>query len=74
MKLTPWMPGTTKPVRKGLYQRLWLGGPSWAIWDGENWHRSYDTSNPTNKRHAIEDTHIVGPLPLKWRGVKECSK
>ena len=38
MKLTPWFPGTVKPVRVGVYERLYNTQTFYCLWDGEYWH------------------------------------
>ncbi len=56
MKMTPWYPGTVKPVRDGYYQRR-LNGKFLlykAYWDGVSWR----------------STDCVGyHQNLPWRGV-----
>ena len=58
MKLTPWYPGTVKPVRKGWYQRNYPSlGPSMCYWDGKNFS-------------MIEDRYENSfTQDLPWRGV-----
>ena len=58
MKLTPWYPGTVKPVRKGWYQRKYRHfGPSMCYWDGK-------------KFSALEYRHDYSfTQNLPWRGV-----
>ena len=68
-KLTEWYPGHIKPVRVGVYQRLYgrvvVG---FAYWNGRNWHQG--------------EGHITGalswvkyPTPglpdLMWRGLAQ---
>ena len=42
-KMTQWFPGTTKPVRVGIYQidvsepTSAFRRPRWSVWDGKKW-------------------------------------
>lgn len=40
-KLTPWFPGSVKPVRRGLYERKnSLYGTKMGYWNGHEWRDS----------------------------------
>lgn len=65
MKLTPWIPGTVKPVRAGLYQRLTHSNlVVWSKWDGAKWMRCMFTQ-------PNADTQVIESLQqdIPWRGV-----
>ena len=66
MKLTPWFPGTVKPVRAGVYERDYgRGWRSYNYWNGEKW------SSPRSvPKEAEIFKHLYSPYQnLPWRGV-----
>lgn len=67
MKLTPWFPGTVKPVRKGVYQQKnGVGSLGYQYWDGKFWHGWSSTVYG-----AQRDNHIAAEYYQNdpWRGV-----
>lgn len=71
MNLTDWFPGSTKPVRKGVYQRQYTYGKTPSIqycyWNGKGWGMGEHTVEQA-MRH--EDAFMVAPRQhLPWRGV-----
>jgi hypothetical protein len=36
-KLTPWFPGSIKPVRTGVYQQMAKGVIGYQLWTGSYW-------------------------------------
>ena len=71
MNLTPWVPGNTKPVRRGVYQRQYTYGktPSvqFCFWSGKGWAMGEHTVEQA-ERHR--DAFMVAPRQsLPWRGV-----
>ena len=69
MKLTPWFPGSRKPVRPGVYIRDIAGNPAFAMWAGAYWM----ASAPTPERAA--SARLVSGLQRKrWRGLAEQPK
>lgn len=68
MKLTPWYPGTVKPVRSGVYQRLYDNGDGsiakYCYWTGARWKTWHDTPHLAMLVEAIS---LFQELP--WRGV-----
>jgi hypothetical protein len=72
MKFTDWFPGSAKPVRKGVYQRVYTYGmakiPSYCYWDGKQWHAGGLTVDAAVRNY--EDAFMVAPRQcLPWRGV-----
>jgi hypothetical protein len=71
MNLTDWFPGSTKPVRKGVYQREYIYGKSkqlpYCYWNGKKWSFAEPTVELA-KEHTI--VFIDSPRQqLPWRGV-----
>lgn len=70
MKTTDWFPGTVKPARPGLYQRMLNVEVVWACFDGALWH----TSSP-NKDVAVLNFHVRHASAVQniaqWRGLAE---
>ena len=68
MKLTPWYPGKTKPVRKGVYQRRYGPGEIFFYyWNGEHWGMYGRTvGSATRWSYAAS-----GWQDLPWRGVEK---
>lgn len=67
MKLTPWYPGTVKPVRKGVYQRQYSFGNPYCYWTGRRWCMC----EPNPERAACSTEIISGFDRLPWRGLTE---
>ncbi len=72
-QLTPWFPGSVKPVRRGVYQQMCGLGKDlgYQLWDGEHWHSWCDTAE------QAADKDFVIPADLQndpWRGLKMRSK
>ncbi len=71
MNLTPWFPGDTKPVRRGVYQRQYTYGKTPSVqfcyWNGKGWAMGEHTVEQA-ERHR--DAFMVAPRQaLPWRGV-----
>lgn len=70
MKTTDWFPGTVKPARPGLYQRMLNVEVVWACFDGVLWY----TSSP-NKDVAVLNFHVRHASAVQniaqWRGLAE---
>ena len=66
MKLTEWYPGTVKPVRKGVYQRLnpLTGNTVYSNWTGKYWHAYTDRLFDAKNRKELSQFQN-----LAWRGV-----
>ena len=71
MNLTDWFPGSTKPVRKGVYQRQYTYGKTPSIqycyWNGKGWGMG---------EHTVEEAMWYAKVfisshrqHLPWRGV-----
>jgi hypothetical protein len=66
MKLTPWFPGTVKPVRVGVYERIYDAGSFlYCSWNGEYWGPWARTPEEARKRRL--EASLYQDLP--WRGV-----
>ena len=65
-KLTPWFPGSVKPVHVGVYQRTWKSLP-FSFWDGRQWLLAgYE------KRDAMGHSNIPSSAQsVPWRGLSE---
>lgn len=67
MKLTPWFSGDTKPVRPGVYERLFSNGCSaYSRWNGSVWFRARSTPEDAASREIRQSPF---QRTLKWRGV-----
>jgi hypothetical protein len=67
MKLTPWFPGTVKPVRVGVYEREYrTGDVGYCYWNGQIW--SWKTTTTPTDALRLQDTR--SPYQnIPWRGV-----
>ena len=68
-KLTPWIDGHIKPVRKGVYQRNYgaiddMPDTSFSRWDGKQWFGADDTVNEAFFNDFVSRTQY-----LPWRGL-----
>jgi hypothetical protein len=67
VKPTPWFPGGAKPVRKGVYQRMYSNNPKdirYCFWDGD-WRVGY-TDVESAAEHRRGFAHYQN---LPWRGI-----
>ena len=66
MKLTPWFPGTVKPVRVGVYERQYRTGDfGYCYWSGQIW--SWKATTPAG---ALRLQNTRSPYQnTPWRGV-----
>ncbi len=65
MKLTPWYPGTIKPVRVGVYERRYPDGATlYSLWDGVQWYWAWDTAALASREYKYTYTQTI-----PWRGV-----
>ena len=69
-KLTPWIDGHIKPVRKGVYQRNYgaiddLPDTAFARWDGKQWFGADDTVEGA----AFFNDFVSRSQYLPWRGL-----
>lgn len=70
MKTTDWFPGSVKPVRAGLYERLVCGEACWAVFDGAVWYLSSPTQQEAlefaaDKKDGVSDQQTR----FQWRGI-----
>lgn len=69
MNVTPWFPGTVKPVRPGVYQRMLNVEIVYAYFDGRHWFNS-SPSFVVAKRNGRFSRFISGVQnTADWRGV-----
>jgi len=67
MTKTDWYPGTTKPVRVGMYERTTTRGYlMWSRWDGYYWRIHWH-----EYEFAKQETLRSGFQELPWRGLTE---
>ena len=73
MKLTQWFPGDVKPVRVGVYERLYFREQletRYSYWNGEEWSVwSILPSGAALAALAAEEKRISMCQDLPWRGV-----
>ena len=70
-KHTPWFPGSVKPARVGVYQRI-LDDPSaiyYSLWDGYIWR--WSAIDPDT---AAKKADISAWLCATWRGLAQDPK
>lgn len=65
MKLTPWFSGDQKPVRKGVYQRVFKNKKHYSFFNGMRWFVG-SGSPSTARTYEGWDTSFQN---LPWRGV-----
>lgn len=66
--LTPWFKGSVKPVRPGVYQRMFPTGVLHATWTGHQWLRARRTAFLA--RHTKDvSLQQVGLDCVSWRGL-----
>jgi hypothetical protein len=66
VKLTPWFPGTVKPVRPGVYETAYRGIRWFRKWDGNRWYVGDETPSVAWKEKSR--TAVTG---FPWRGLAE---
>ncbi len=75
LPLTPWYPGDTKPIRRGIYQVAYFSTaqPSYCMWCGTHWGPSYNMRNPNALSLAKQASHLWPSTKqtMRWRGVEE---
>lgn len=67
-KLTPWFPGTVKPVHEGVYQRDYGDpiGTGFSRFDGRKWFLGFN-----DPEEAAASTIITTHPNLPWRGLAQ---
>ena len=65
--LTAWLPGSSTPVREGVYERRVSDG-SYSCWNGRTWNR--DAETPAAAAGATEPSAFQN---ASWRGLAEPS-
>lgn len=64
-KKTPWLPGSVKPIRSGVYERRYpTGAISFSKWDGKRWRVQGFSVGIANN---IPEVSMWQDLP--WRGL-----
>ena len=72
-KLTPWFPGSVKPVRPGVYEAEWRegkalsGGRYFNYW-ADSWCWGDDT--PDSPHRCVMPAALQGEVK-RWRGLAE---
>lgn len=70
MKLTPWIDGSVKPKRRGVYERrITKTSIGFSKWDGSNWM----WANEYMEEAADESVRSPGQS-LPWRGLAQDPK
>lgn len=74
MKLTPWFPGSVKPVREGVYQQMdgWGSLLGYQYWDGSYWHLWGPSIDSAVLMYR--NAHPSVCQDDKWRGLSEKPK
>jgi hypothetical protein len=65
MKYTPWFDDSVKPVRDGVYQRLYDTGPVYSKLSGGRWYMASSSIKGAAKEDWPSCIHGI-----KWRGLK----
>lgn len=72
-ELTPWLPGHTKPIRPGIYQRQFPDKQiAYAHWSGTRWYCA-----SVQKVYAMQYFKLrfeSAKRDLPWRGLAEKAK
>ena len=59
-----------KPVRAGIYQRIWPSNICWCRWDGKHWHWSWSIIYADGFELAEKDKNISTVIDnITWRGL-----
>lgn len=69
-RLSPWIDGSMRPVRVGVYQRWYVettGQKNYSLWDGRAWLLGADTPAEANDPATYDS--MVQSAP--WRGRAE---
>lgn len=69
MNTTEWFPSTVKPVHKGVYERFYGWGTSFAYFNGKDWGVAEDTPNT-----AFAWRNLLSAERMPWRGLTEPSE
>jgi hypothetical protein len=70
MNPTPWFPGEVKPVREGVYQRVYnrdFKDLRYCFWDGQLWRVGYKTIEES----AEYIRGFAHSQKLPWRGIRK---
>lgn len=78
MRLTDWIPGTQKPVRKGIYERYseYDEIQDYAKWDGRRWMCGQATPEKADSLVMVESMFQPhhGNSNFVWRGILKGQK
>lgn len=73
MNLTDWFSGSVKPVRKGVYQRMYTYGKStqsqYCYWDGKFWYMGEPRADLARAYGTSPYNGLAPNQFLPWRGV-----
>jgi hypothetical protein len=70
MKLTPWFPPDTKPVRPGIYM-VEARNLYWRYWNGERWHLGVGVALEVPAPRHASKWDIAPNQNVAWRGCAE---
>lgn len=66
MKLTAWYKSNQKPVRVGIYERIFNDGErTYSYWSGKSWGVSCFTPEGAYKNKKVKTSYPN----LQWRGI-----
>ncbi|MEO8080673.1 MAG: hypothetical protein ABI641_09095 [Caldimonas sp.] len=63
--LTPWLDGSLRPARQGVYGR---DDDGYSCWDGRLWRAAAVTPAEASRQT------VAGPRPRRWRGLARPSE
>jgi len=66
MKMTTWFGGNRKPMKIGVYQRMFPISVRYCYWDGLGWHVGGMSPKAARYKGMISDHQ-----DLPWRGLAE---
>jgi hypothetical protein len=73
MNLTYWFPGSAKPVRKGVYQRMYTYGKATqaqsCYWSGKSWCMGEPRADLAQAYEMSATNGLAPNQSLPWRGV-----
>jgi len=69
-RVTDWLSGDLKPVRVGVYQKIFCGDIVYAHWNGDFW--GMFTGPKSKPEDALRDAHCRSMAQrAHWRGLAE---
>jgi hypothetical protein len=72
MNLTDWFPASAKPVRKGVYQRMYTYGKAqkeqYCYWNGKLWFMGEPRADLA-QAYEMSTNGVAPNQSIPWRGV-----